>query len=378
MITIKEVTTGRDLKKFIDFPHRLYKSDANYVPELYLGQKFLFNKKKNPFFRHSKADLFLAVAEGEVVGRIAAIKNNNHNEYHRDKTGFFGFFDVIDDYNVAQALLERAVAWVKEEGLTSIIGPMNFSTNESCGILINGYGSPPVIMMPYNKPYYAMFLEKYGFGKKIDLFAYDFSVSPVTEETAKLGESLDAKLAEEKITIRPIDFKNLKKEILQIREVYNAANEKNWGFVPLTEDEFTHMADDIKLATNADPEYILVADHAGTIVAYLVTLPDLNMVFKKIRNGRLFPAGLFKLLYLKNRVKGLRIIILGVLEKYRFKGIEMSFFLHNYRNIVRKKYSYVEACYVLETNESMNRLMKKSNGTITKKYRIYELPFYND
>src|ERR1035437_6389450 len=191
MITVKKVTTSNDLSDFIDFPHHLYKNDSNYVPELFIAQRDLLDSKKHPFFKHSKLDLFLAKKDSIVVGRIAAVRNNNHINYTNSKEGFFGFFDVVDDYSVAEKLFDKASEWVKNEGLTSIVGPTNFSTNETCGLLVDGFDSPPVVMMTYNKNYYQEYVEKYRFRKKMDLIAYNLNTNAVSDRTVNLLERLE-------------------------------------------------------------------------------------------------------------------------------------------------------------------------------------------
>src|ERR1035437_8780806 len=180
MVSVKKVTDSGEMKEFIDFPHHLYKNDKLYVPELFIAQRDLLDPKKHPFFKHSKLDLFLAMKDSVVVGRIAAIRNNNHISYTNSKDGFFGFFDVINDYEVAKKLFDTASAWVKNEGLTSVIGPVNFSTNETCGLLVDSFTLPPVVMMTYNKDYYPEYVEKYGFRKKTDLIAYHLNTNELS------------------------------------------------------------------------------------------------------------------------------------------------------------------------------------------------------
>src|ERR1035438_4764612 len=191
MITVKKVETATDKIKFIDFVHDLYQDDKNYVPELFIAQSDLMNPKKNPFFKHSKADLFIAEKDGKVVGRIAAIRNNNYNEFTNSNVGFFGFFDVVNDYQVAKKLFDTVTDWMKKEGLNSILGPTNFSTNETCGLLIEGYDSPPMVMMTYNKAYYKDFLEKYGFGQQMDLVAYTLDPMDMPEKLLRLAKGVE-------------------------------------------------------------------------------------------------------------------------------------------------------------------------------------------
>jgi len=371
MITVKKVTTSNDLSDFIDFPHHLYKNDSNYVPELFIAQRDLLNSKKHPFFKHSKLDLFLAKKDSTVVGRIAAVRNNNHINYTNSKDGFFGFFDVINDYAVAEKLLDTASAWTKNEGLTSIIGPTNFSTNETCGLLVDGFNTPPVVMMTYNKAYYPEYVEKYGFKKKMDLIAYNLNTNDLSDRTVQLLNRLEDRLKVKGITIRTANMKDFSKEVEKIKTVYNSAWDKNLGFVPMTDDEFNFMAKDMKMIL--DPDFCYIAEHNGKAVGFSLSIPDMNQVFIKIKKGRLLPTGIFKLLLNKGKINKVRVITLGVVEGYRKMGIEACFYARNILTAKKKNISSAEASWILENNEMMNKAMLNINAEPYKRYRMYEL-----
>lgn len=370
MVTIKKVENKADKAKFIDFVHDLYKDDPNYVPELFIAQSDLMNPAKNPFFKHSKADLFIAERDGKVVGRIAAIRNNNYNEFTNSKVGFFGFFDVIDHYEVAKKLFDTVTDWVKNEGLTSIIGPTNFSTNETCGLLIDGYDSPPMVMMTYNKPYYKEFLEKYGFGQQMDLVAYTLDPMDMPEKLLRLAKGVEERLKRKGITIRKINMKNFANEVERVKEIYNAAWDKNWGFVPMTDDEFRHMGKDMKMILDKDFAY--VAEQNGKMIGFSLTIPNVNEIFITIKRGRLFPTGLFKLLMNKSKIKSVRVITLGVLEEHRKLGIDVVFYAMNMETARSKKIKHAEASWILESNKEMNSPLLSINAKPYKKYRIFE------
>jgi hypothetical protein len=374
MVTIRPVQTKRDLKRFIDFPHHLYQGDSNYVPKLYSVQKQIFNQKKYPFFSHSSARFFLAFKDGQVAGRIVAIKNNNHNRYHDDSAGFFGFFETIKDFQVAQGLFAAAGQWLKAEGLASMIGPENYSTNDSCGFLVDGFDKPPVIMMPYNKSYYPEFVARYGFEKVMDLYAYRFGAAAIHQSLGGLSKRIEEQLNKRGIIIRSIDFKKLQQDIMGIREVYNAASGNNWGFVPLTEEEFRHQADNIRTVIRSRPDFILVAQikQTGQIIGYSCSLPDINQVLAKLKRGRLFPFGIFKFLIGRKRIDGARVMILGIMDKYRHMGIAECFCVKITSILVSQNIVSAEASYVMETNHSMNRVLAKIGGRIYKRFRIYE------
>lgn len=370
MIEVRKVQTKKDLKGFIDFPHDLYKSDENYVPALYLDQKELLDRKKHPFFQHSEAEFFLAYQDNKIVGRIAAIKNNNYIEYAEDQAGKFGFFDCIEEYTVAEALLNQAVAWIKEKGLSKVTGPENYSTNETCGTLVDGFDRPPTIMMTYNKPYYQEFIEKFGFEKDMDLLSYIIYTKDVPDKLFRLSSTILERLNRKGITIRKARLNEFDQEIDKVFKVYNSAWEKNWGFVPMTEAEFKHSAKDMKMIL--DPDFLLIAEHEGEPIGFSLSIPDMNVPLKKLKKGRLLPFGIFKLLYHKRKIDRVRVITLGILENYRKLGIDAYFYMKAFEEAKNKNMLYGEASWILENNEMMNRAIENINGTVYKTHRLYK------
>ncbi len=370
MVHIKQVQSKKDLKSFIDFPHDLYSDDPNYVPEIYIGQKDLLNKDKHPFFQHSEAEYFLAEKEGKVVGRIAAIKNNNHIEYTGSQDGHFGFFDVIEDFEVAQKLLDTAKSWIAEKGLSNMLGPGNFSTNETCGVLIDGFDMPPTVMMTYNKPYYDDFLLKYGMEKNMDLLSYKIMTKDLPEKLVRLSSMILERLNNKGITIRTANMKKFNEDVEKVLTVYNAAWEKNWGFVPMTDDEFKHTAKDMKQIL--DPDFLLIAEKGGEPIGFSLTIPDVNVAIKPMKRGRLLPFGIFKLLYHKRFINRVRVITLGIVEEYRKLGIDAYFYMKSFEEAAKKKLDYGEASWILENNEMMNKALVNINGKVYKKHRLYK------
>ncbi|HEU4552667.1 MAG TPA: hypothetical protein VFS25_07530 [Chitinophaga sp.] len=369
-VTIQPVQTGKQLAQFIDFPHDLYKNDPLYVPELHIAQRDLLTPGKHPFHKHSTLQLFLAWRDNRIVGRIAAILNNNHNEFNKTNDGFFGFFDSINDAGVAAALFQAAESWLKEKGTQTMIGPVNFSTNETCGLLVNGFDTPPVAMMPYNKPYYEDLIAQQGLQKKVDLYAYKITDEAVNDKALKLMNLLKQRLTQRGITIRNINMKDFKQEAERIRAVYNAAWDKNMGFVPMTREEFDYTAKDLKMI--ADPDFIQLAELNGKLIGISICIPDINQVLIKIKRGRLFPTGLIKLLTGRKKINVLRVMVLGVLEEYRKLGIEACFYGSIMEKGFEKGMKWAEASWVLEGNEMMNRAVEHINGKVYKTYRIYE------
>lgn len=369
MKKIVPVKSKKELAAFIDFPHDLYKNDPNYVPELFIAQRDLLTT--HPFHKHNSLQAFLAYDGDKIVGRIAAILNNAHNEFNHVNDGFWGFFDCINDQETADLLFGAAAQWLKDKCITQkFIGPVNFSTNEACGLLIEGFDTPPFLMMTHNYPYYAQLIDKAGFSKQIDLIAWHWKGDQFDDKSVRLLEALKDRLKRNNITIRSVNLKNFKEETAKLREVYNSAWDHNTGFVPLNDDEFEYLAKDLKLIL--DKDFALVAEQDGKIVAFGLALPNYNDIFKTIKKGRLLPTGLFKLLFGKKNIRGIRIYALGVIEGYRKMGIEAVLYGTIIKEYVRKGYKEAEAGWTLENNTMINEAIKAIKGDPYKKYRLYE------
>ncbi|MCD6112409.1 MAG: hypothetical protein J7J86_03975 [Bacteroidales bacterium] len=370
MIQILKVENNKGIKQFIDFQHELYKNDKNYVPELYIAQKKFLNKNKNPFFKHSEADLFLAYKNNKIVGRIVAIKNNNYNKHWDSNVGFFGFFDLIDDYEVAKALLDTAVNWSKERKLDTILGPENFSTNDTCGVLIDGYDSAPVIGMTYNKKYYPDFLEKYGFKKGMDILAYNLETNEMPEKLLRVSYKIEKRLNENGITIRNLDMKKFDTEIEKVKKVYNSAWDRNWGFVPFTDEEFDVVAKDLKTAAN--PDFAFIAEKGDEVIGVSFSAYDLNKALIKLKKGRLLPFGIFRFIKARKKIDNVRIIIMGVIEGYRKLGVDVCFYAKTVQAAKDNNVARGEASWILETNKMMNNALLDINAKLYKRYRIFK------
>ncbi len=370
MKKIVPVNSKRELTTFIDFPHELYKNDPNYVPELFIAQKDLLTK--HPFHKHNSLQAFLVYNDGgQVIGRIAAILNNAHNDYNKRNDGFWGFFDCINDQETANLLFRTAADWLKERGVDqNFIGPVNFSTNEACGLLIEGFDSPPMLMMTYNAPYYADLIEHSGFSKQIDLIGWHWDGEGYDDRSVRLLDALQERLKRNNIIIRKVNLKKFKEEAANLRKVYNSAWDKNTGFVPLTDEEFDYLAKDLKLILDTD--FALVAEQDGKIVGFGLALPNLNEVLIKIKRGRLLPTGIFKLLLNKSKVQSIRIYALGIVDGYRKMGIEACLYGTIIKEYKRKGLKHAEAGWTLENNTLINEAIIAIKGDPYKKYRIYE------
>ena len=369
MKKIIAVRSKNELAAFIDFPHDLYKDDPYYVPELFIAQRDLLTK--HPFHKHNQLQCFLAYDGDKVVGRIAAILNNAHNQYNKANDGFFGFFDCINDTETATMLFDIATAWLKGKGVTGkIMGPVNFSTNEPCGLLVEGFDSSPFLMQTYNYPYYAQLIENFGFKKDVDLIAWHWDGNNYDDKSVRLLNALTERLKRNNIVIRKVNLKNFKEETAKLREVYNSAWDQNTGFVPLTDEEFNYLAADLKLIL--DPDFALVAEQDGKIVAFGLALLNYNEIFKTIKRGRLFPTGIFKLLFGKKKIQSLRIYALGVVDGYRKMGIEAVLYGTIIKNYTEKGLKHAEAGWTLENNIMINEAIKAIKGDPYKKYRLYQ------
>jgi GNAT superfamily N-acetyltransferase len=334
----------------------------------------LLSRTKNPFFEHADADYFLAERGGEVVGRIAAIHNRLHNETHDDKVGFFGFFECIQDQAVADALLAEASNWVRERGLEVLRGPASFSVNDECGVLVDGFDSPNTLMMPHNPPYYPLLLEAAGLKKAKDLLVYrggyEWAYIPVPERLARGTELIQKRQG---ITIRPLNLKEFDADVERIKQLYNAAWEKNWGFVPMTDHEIDHLAKQFKPVVN--PDLVPFAEKDGKVIGFGLVLPDFNQVFATNRQGRVFPTILRLLWAIKRKkIRRCRILLLGILPEWRGKGIDAILYHYIWTTSVKHGITWGEAGWILEDNPAMNAGLEKMNFTVYKTYRLYDRP----
>jgi GNAT superfamily N-acetyltransferase len=373
--TIRKVETKADLKRFIDFPHDLYAGDPYYVPELYIAQEALLDRKKNPYFEHAEADYFLATENGSdrVVGRIAATINQAYLEFTQHQAGFFGFFDSIDNQTVASALLHTAKAWITSRGFREMVGPCNFSTNETCGTLIENFDRAPYLLCTYNYPYYAKLLEQFGLKKYTDLVSYELSPELLTPKMSDTAALLKTRLASRGVTIRDINMKDFDNEIQKFLEIYNASWDKNLGFVPMTPNEVRAMGKDLK--SIVDPEFVYFAEKDGKPIGLALNLPNFNDVLQKVKRGRLLPTGIFKILLGKGKIRSVRTVALGILPEYRRTGLDMCFYVRSMEVAKRKGIVHAEASWILEDNLTMNRALVAIGGQVYRKHRIYSIQF---
>jgi GNAT superfamily N-acetyltransferase len=374
-IQLRPVRTSRDKRLFIDLPYKLYRDNPHWIAPLRIAQKDILNTNRHPFYKTSDVDMFLAEREGRVVGRIMAILNQAHNEFHNERAGFFGFFEVENDPEASTALLDAARDWLRGRGAEVMRGPVNPSTNYECGLLIDSFDSDPVVMMTYNPPYYVDLIERYGLQKAMDLYAYSTSDESfiVSDKLTRVAERLKKK---DRISVRTINLKDFKREVEIVRRIYNDAWSRNWGFVPVSEEEFEHLAKDLKQIVDPEIAYIAEKEVEGRAdsepIGFFLAVPDLNRALKKL-NGRLLPFGLLKLLWYSRKIDFIRIVTLGVVKEYQNLGIAAVFYDEVYRRAPAAGYPRGEVSWVLENNALMNRAMDLLGAQRTKTYRIYEM-----
>ncbi len=371
-MTVQPVRGRGDLRAFIDLPYRLHARDPLWVPPLRSELRARLSRDRNPFFDHAQAEYFLARRDGEVVGRIAAIANELHNEIHRDRVAFFGFFECVDDQGVADALLDAAAGWARERDHTVLRGPASFSVNDECGLLVEGFETPPTLMMPHNPRYYVKLIETAGFKRAKDLWAYQGGTperdTPVPQRAARAAEVMRKRQG---LTLRGFDRGDFREEVERIKRVYNAAWEHNWGFVPLTDHEIDHLAEQFKPVLI--PDLVPFAEKDGEIVGFGLALPDLNVVLRSNRGGRWLPA-LPRILWAlyRQRIGRVRILLLGVRPEYRGKGVDAMLWHWIWTRCLEHGIRWGEASWILEDNPAMANAAERMSFTRYKTYRLYD------
>ena len=374
-VDVRPVSSKRERDAFIKLPWRLYAGNPTWVPPLLLERRQFFDPRKNPFFQHAQVQLFLARRDGRVVGRISAHVDANLDAFQGTDWGLFGFFECEDDPEAARALLDAAETWLRARGRPNMVGPMDFTTNDECGLLIEGHERPPIILSGWHHPYYQRLLEEAcGLHKAMDLLMWDLQVENrdrVHPAIWKVAADVEAKHG---IVCRNFSKRDLEAEVGRFLEVYNAAWEKNWGFVPLTEEEVRHYAKTLKPVL--DENWAMVAEKrdTGEVVGAALTLPDYNQVLHEL-NGRLLPFGWLKALRARRRVDKVRVFALGVKPEYQHTGVAAKFYEMHFDAAARTPQTGGEMGWILETNEPMNRAMEGMGGEVVRRFRVYERTF---
>jgi hypothetical protein len=367
VFSVKKVKTPADKQQFIQMPWRVYDKPSLWVPPLISERLKFLNPEVNPFFKESEVDLFLVISESkEVVGRIALIINHAHNQKFSEKVGFFGMFETINNKEASDSLFDVATVWCREKNLNKLVGPVNLSTNHECGLLIDGFDYPPVIGIPYNPSYYSDILDDLKFNKAKDLISLRLEITQMPQYLELAMSRLNSR---QRFSVRFIRLNRFDEEIDLIWDIYNDAWIDNWGFVPMSKEEFKYAACEMK--NFIQPEYCFISEVNGEPAGFSITLPDINRILKTM-NGRLFPLGWANFLWNKNNIKVYRVVALGVKKKYRCLGIDAALYYETYNRFLNNKIKWCDISWVLEDNKSMLDPVMRLGGTIYKRHRIYE------
>ncbi len=379
-VAIEVARDRRAMREFILLPWKIYKHDPLWVAPLIMDMEKMLDRTKHPFHQHAEVEYFVARRvvhssgpshagggkAGDVIGRIAAIINHAHNEFHGEKTGFVGFFESIEESAVSQALFHAAADWLAERGMERMRGPANFSSNEEWGLLVDGFDSSPMVMMTYNPPHYARRFEEFGFEKAKDVVAYFLDNNSPPERLLRGARRI---AGDGRITIRPLNMKRFDQEVELVRDIYNRAWEKNWGFVPMTEAEIKHMAKELKPVV--DPRIVLFAEFEGKTIGFALALPNAYQALKKAK-GRLFPFGLIKILIEAKKIRYVRVLTLGVVKEHRGLGADALLYLGIYEGARERGYLGGEFSWILEDNAPMRRALEHLGARVYKTYRLYD------
>jgi GNAT superfamily N-acetyltransferase len=368
-VVVRPVKSWRDRTRFIDLAWTLYRDDPNWIPPLRLNQKELLNFRRHPFYENGEIQTFLASRGGQLVGRIAAIINHEHNRRYQEHRGFFGFFESIDDQEVANELFNTARDWLTARGMHAIRGPANPSMNYECGLLIDGFDSPPTFMMTYNPPYHARLIETYGFRKAHDMYAYIGYRAQLPEIETRLGGLADQAQARCNVVVRPLNRKRFKADVDLFVDLYNKSLIVNWGFVPLPEREMRKLAEGLRLLLI--PELTIIAEVDGQGVGAIVGLPDYNPRIKRI-NGRLFPFGIFHLLRKRAEIKRIRILSINVVPEYQRWGLGLVLMRGLTPMAMQMDIQEAEFSWVSEDNDMARMGLEKGGSKVYKTYRMYD------
>ena len=372
-LTVRPVAGRRDLTRFIKLPMRLRRDDPQWVAPLVFERRAFLDRSKNPFCEHAEAEYFRAERDGIPVGRITAQVDRRWDEFQGGKDGMFGFFELENDPETAAALIEAAKGWLRERGRERMLGPMDFTTNDECGLLVDGFSDPPIILQPWHPPYYRELVEGLGMTKAMDMRMWDLwlgklkegnEFDPMIEAAARLSDQSG-------VVVRSMRRNDLENEIARFMEVYNEAWSRTWGFVPITAEEVAFQARNLKPILVED--WAMIAEKGDEVVGAALTLPDFNQVLAKM-NGRILPFGWWHFVTGRRKVDRVRVFALGVKKAYQHLGVAAALYKRHRETAERMPQKGGQTGWILETNRPMNRAMEGMGGTIAQTYRLYELP----
>ena len=370
---MRPVKGRRDLSAFIKLPFRLHRGTP-WVPPLIFERRQFLDRERNPYFEHAEAEYFLAERDGRVVGRITAQVDERWTQFQGGNDGIFGFFECENDPEAARALVEAAARWLRERGRERMLGPMDFTTNDECGLLVEGYNLDPMILQPWHPPYYRVLLEDLGLSKEMDLLMWRIALGELKQGDRFhdfIHQAAVKSRTEHGVEIRSMRKSDLEAEVSRFMDVYNEAWGSNWGFVPITDAEVRFQAKNLKPVLNEN--WAMIAERGDEVVGAALTLPDINQVLAKM-NGRILPLGWWQFLTGRRKVDRVRVFALGVKPEYQHWGVAAALYVRHVETAARVRQKWAETGWILEVNEPMNRAMEGMGGSVVKRYRIYELP----
>jgi hypothetical protein len=370
-VEIAAVSGRRDLKAFIDLPYRLHANHPQWVPPLRLERWAFLTPKLNAFFAHGEAQYFLARRDGRVLGRVSAHINHAFNEAQQKRTGWFGFLELEDDPEVAQALLEAAAGWLRARAMEQMLGPADFTMNDESGVLIEGYEQQPIIRQPWQPPYYRQLLEGAGMAKAMDLLMWNLEVSDRSRVLPVIFELAEKVESEHGIRVRPMRRLQLRKDLDSFAEIYNSAWSQNWDFVPYSKKDLDALAQELQLVFDKHWAFIAERQDTGEVVAIAMSFPDINQVLAKMK-GKLLPLGWWYFLRKGSLMTRVRVGWLGVKPEYQHTGVAAKLYVEHFNAAAVRRQSGGEMGWILETNTAMNRGMEAMGGRVVKRYRVYE------
>jgi len=372
-LTVRPVRGRRDLRRFIKLPFRLHSDHELWVPPLISERRRFLDRKRNPYFDHAEAEFFLCERNGRPVGRITAQIDRRWDKFQGGNDGMFGFFECENDLAAARALVGAAAEWLRQRGRERMIGPMDFTTNDECGLLVEGYDRKPMILEPWHPPYYQQLIESQGLGKRIDLWMWWLEMGDLKEGTQfhpMIHAAAEQATKEHGVVLRSMRKGDLEAEVHRFMDIYNEAWGDNWGFVPITDAEVRFQSENLKPVLSED--WAMIAERDGEVLGAALTLPDINQVLAKM-GGRLVPLGWLKFLLGRRKVDRIRVFALGVRPEHQHLGVAAALFVRHLEASAKTGIPAGEMGWILETNEPMNRAMEGMGGRVVKKYRLYEL-----
>jgi GNAT superfamily N-acetyltransferase len=372
-LTVRPVRGRRDLKRFVKLPFRLHRDHDRWVPPLIYERRRFLDRKRNPFFEHAEAEYFLCEREGRPVGRITAQIDQRWDEFQGGNDGMFGFFECENDLAAARALVGTAAEWLRQRGRERMLGPMDFTTNDECGILVEGYEHRPMILEPWHPPFYRELLESQGLGKRVDLLMWSLEMGDLKQGDQfhpMIHEAARGAIEEHGVVLRGMRKRDLEAEVYRFMDIYNEAWGDNWGFVPITDAEVRFQAENLKPVLSED--WAMIAERDGEVLGAALSLPDINQVLATM-GGRLLPIGWLRFLLGRRKIDRIRVFALGVRPEHQHLGVAAALYVRHLEMSDKTGVPAGEMGWILETNEAMNRAMDGMGGHIVKKYRLYEL-----